>query len=92
MLEGSPLYHYRVMQVPVMLVHGEEDMRVDYEHSRRMVRMLNLAGRKPVMLSFKDGDHGYGEIDQIDQTYRGIAGFLEKFLGTPATESAAGSH
>lgn len=92
MLEGSPLYHYRDLQVPIMLVHGEEDMRVDYEHSRRLVRMLNLAGRKPVMLSFKEGDHSYGEIDQIDKTYRGIAGFLEKFLGAPATASVAGSH
>jgi dipeptidyl aminopeptidase/acylaminoacyl peptidase len=89
MLETSPLYHYRELQVPVMLVHGEQDMRVDYEHARRLVRMLNLAGHKPVMLSFKDGGHSYGDIEQIEKTYAGIAGFLERYLGaTPATLTA----
>jgi dipeptidyl aminopeptidase/acylaminoacyl peptidase len=89
MLAGSPVFHYRDVEVPVMLVHGEEDMRVDYEHARRMVRMLNLAGRRPVMLTFKDGEHSLGDLDQIDKTYRGIAGFLEKYLGAPTIVSAA---
>jgi len=86
MLAGSPLYQYRDLQVPLMLVHGEQDMRVDYEHVRRLVRMLNLGGQRPVMLSFAEGDHGYGDLDQIDKTYRGIAGFLETYLGAPAQQ------
>ena len=86
MLATSPLYHYREMQVPVMLVHGGEDMRVDYEHSRRLVRMLNMAGHKPVMLSFDKEGHGLAEIDDIDKAYSGIAGFLREYLdaGMPA--------
>jgi dipeptidyl aminopeptidase/acylaminoacyl peptidase len=86
MLATSPLYHYREMQVPVMLVHGGEDMRVDYEHSRRLVRMLNMAGHQPVMLSFDKEGHGLAEIDDIDKAYSGIAGFLREYLdaGMPA--------
>ena len=89
MMAGSPIYHYRDLQVPVMLVHGKEDDRVDYEHSRRLVRMLNLAGRKPVMISFDKGTHGWDDIEQIDAGYSGIAGFLEKYLGTPSAPHAA---
>jgi len=90
MLETSPLYRYREMQVPVMLVHGGEDMRVDYEHSRRLVRMLNLAGHKPVMLSFDKEGHGLSDIDDIDKAYSGIAGFLQQYLDptTPAGNAA----
>jgi pimeloyl-ACP methyl ester carboxylesterase len=90
MLETSPLYRYREMQVPVMLVHGGEDMRVDYEHSRRLVRMLNLAGHKPVMLSFDKEGHGLSDIDAIEKAYSGIAGFLQQYLDptTPAGNAA----
>jgi len=88
MLATSPLYRYRDFKVPVMLVHGREDERVDYEHSRRLVRMLNLAGRKPVMLSFDKEAHGLELPDDIDATYRGIAGFLQQYLGV-ATPPAA---
>ena len=85
MMANSPVYQYRSLKVPVMLVHGEEDLRVDYEHSRRLVRMLNLAGARPVSLTFAEGDHSLGDPDQIDATYRGVAGFLETYLGTAAT-------
>jgi dipeptidyl aminopeptidase/acylaminoacyl peptidase len=84
MLATSPLYHYREMRVPTMLVHGGEDVRVDYEHARRLVRMLNLAGHKPVMLSFDKEGHGLDDPDDIDKAYSGIAGFLQQYLGASA--------
>lgn len=89
MIASSPIYHYRDLQVPLMLVHGKEDDRVDYEHAKRLVRMLNLAGHKPVMISFDEGTHGWDDVAQIDKAYSGIAGFLEKYLGAPATGVAA---
>jgi dienelactone hydrolase len=91
MFATSPLYQYRDLQTPVMLVHGREDQRVDYEHARRLVRMLDMAGHKPVMLSFDDEGHGIQAIDHIDTTYTGIAGFLQQYLGiaTPPVATAA---
>ena len=87
MLAKSPIYHYQDLQVPLMLVHGKEDMRVDYEHARRLVRLLNLAGHRPVMLAFDEGGHGWKDIDEIDKAYSGIAGFLQQHLDT-ATSAA----
>ena len=84
MLATSPLYRYRALTVPVMLVHGREDQRVDYEHARRLVRMLNLAGNKPVMLSFDKEGHNWRDLNDIAKAYRGVAGFLQQHLGTPA--------
>jgi dipeptidyl aminopeptidase/acylaminoacyl peptidase len=85
MQASSPLYRYRELKAPVMLVHGEEDTRVDYEHARRLVRMLNLAGRPPVMLTFEDEGHGIDDIDHIEAAWSGIAGFLREHLDTPAS-------
>ena len=89
MLATSPLYRYRALTLPVMLVHGREDTRVDYEHARRLVRMLNLAGRPPVMLSFDNEGHNWRELGDIATAYRGVAGFLREHLGDSQPAAAA---
>lgn len=83
MQETSPLYRYQDIQVPVMLVHGLEDRRVDYEHTRRMLRMLDLAGRTPVGLEFAGEGHGFEKAENIEKLWNGVAGFLRQHLGDP---------
>lgn len=89
MQANSPLYRYRDLQVPVMLVHGREDFRVDFEHTRRLVRMLNLASRPPVVMAFIGEGHGLDEIANIDTAWTGIAGFLGQHLGPGSTAAPA---
>ena len=43
MRETSPLFRYRELETPVMLVHGGEDIRVDYEHTRRLPEFVQSA-------------------------------------------------
>jgi dipeptidyl aminopeptidase/acylaminoacyl peptidase len=85
----SPLFRYRELTAPVMLVHGGEDMRVDYEHTRRLVRLLALAGRPPVTLFFEDEGHGIGGGENRRKTWEGIAGFLREHLEDRAVPAAA---
>jgi dipeptidyl aminopeptidase/acylaminoacyl peptidase len=85
----SPLFRYQELTAPVMLVHGGEDMRVDYEHTRRLVRLLGLAGRPPVTLYFEDEGHGIGGEDNRRKTWEGIAGFLREHLDGPSAAAAA---
>jgi dipeptidyl aminopeptidase/acylaminoacyl peptidase len=89
----SPLYHFRDLKVPLMLVHGREDFRVDFEHTRRLVRMLNLAGNSPVVMAFADEGHGLDEIANIETAWNGIAGFLAEHLGPvlPVAEGTNGA-
>jgi dipeptidyl aminopeptidase/acylaminoacyl peptidase len=82
----SPLYRYQDLKVPVMLVHGQEDVRVDMEHTRRLVRLLNLAGRPPVLMSLANEGHGFEKLDSVDKSWTAIAGFLQEYLG--ATKGA----
>ncbi len=87
----SPLYHARELALPVMLVHGRDDRRVDFEHTRRLVRMLNLQGEPPVVLAFPDMGHAFDDPAAIDIAWTGIAGFLGTHLdvGMPAATAAA---
>ena len=94
MVENSPLYRTAELQLPVMLVHGTEDLRVDYEHTRRLVRMLNLAGRPPVLVTLEGAAHGLEKPEDIRTTWSGIAGFLRMHLeprGAGAAPDASGA-
>lgn len=81
MIETSPLYRYDEIRVPLMLVHGREDVRVDFEHTRRLVRLLNLDHRPPVVHAFADEGHAFANPKVLDIAWTGIAGFLKAHLG-----------
>lgn len=96
----SPLYRASELTLPVMLVHGRDDVRVDFEHTRRLVRMLNLENRTPVVLAIPGMGHSLEDPTVTDIVWTGIAGFLQQHLGAstvaasvaaPATSSKAGT-
>lgn len=76
----SPIYRYRELPMPVMFVHGTEDLRSDYEHTRRMVRMLNLAGNEPVLLTLDGEGHGHWSEKDQKTLWTAVAGFLRANL------------
>jgi dipeptidyl aminopeptidase/acylaminoacyl peptidase len=82
-IEHSPVYRYRDIVVPVMLVHGTEDWRVDYEHSQRLQRMLGMAGRAPVFLTLHGEAHSFMSLDVRLRQWRAIVGFLQQHLDPP---------
>ncbi len=83
MQSTSPLYHYDQIKTPLMLVHGLEDRRVDFEHSRRMLRMLDMAGHTPVGLLFAEEGHGFSKPEDLESLWNGVAGFLQTYLDEP---------
>jgi dipeptidyl aminopeptidase/acylaminoacyl peptidase len=85
----SPLYHASELTLPVMLVHGREDVRVDFEHTRRLVRMLNLENRPPVVMAIPNMGHSLDEPAMADVVWTGVAGFLQQYLGAPSAPAAA---
>jgi dipeptidyl aminopeptidase/acylaminoacyl peptidase len=89
MMRNSPIYRYRELKAPLMFVHGAEDARVDFEHMRRMVRMLNIAGVRPVALTLEKEGHTYDSWESLEATWGGIAGFLRRHLGDPLKPAAA---
>ncbi len=88
MVETSPLYRYRDLNIPIMLAHGQEDVRVDFEHMRRMQRMLDMRGKPPVGLVFADEGHGFSRKENIHALWSGIAGFLRQHLDAPPASVA----
>lgn len=89
LMDTSPLYRHDAMTTPLMLVHGTEDFRVDYEHARRIERLLALAGRPPVTLTLVGEGHGIDDAEQRVRAWNAIAAFLRQHLDGPAPAATA---
>ncbi len=82
LFEQSPVRHVDRIRAPLLLVHGQHDGRVSFEHARAMVAAMEKA-RKPVdTLFFTDETHGiYGEENRR-KYYDRVLAFLRTHLAT----------
>ena len=60
---GSPLRSPEKIKVPVLLVHGDDDIQVLVDHSRRMARALDGAKKKYELVIIKDGNHSLSRFE-----------------------------
>lgn len=86
LVQKSPVYRHRDITIPVMLVHGDDDMRVDPEQTRRMQRMLEMDGHPPVGMIIEGEGHSFENLTSIETLWRGIAGFLGEYLDDAAAK------
>ncbi|MEO8003233.1 MAG: prolyl oligopeptidase family serine peptidase [Arenimonas sp.] len=85
MKSEQPLYSYKKLTTPLLLIHGTMDYRVDYEHVARLQRMLTMAGNPPALLTLKSEGHGFTNLSSKKVSWGAIAGFLEQYLPRPST-------
>ncbi|MGH8105618.1 MAG: alpha/beta hydrolase family protein, partial [Arenimonas sp.] len=85
MKDEQPLYSYKKLNTPLLLIHGTVDYRVDYEHVVRLQRMLTLANNPPTLLTLKSEGHGFTNLASVKVSWSAIAGFLEQYLPRPQT-------
>jgi dipeptidyl aminopeptidase/acylaminoacyl peptidase len=80
LLEQSPVRHVDRIRVPLLLVHGQHDDRVSFEHARAMVAAMEKA-RKPIeTVFFSDETHGIHGDDNRREYYDRVLGFLRTHL------------
>lgn len=72
-LASSPLHFVSSASVPTLIIHGENDVLVAYEHSTRLHRKLNDLGIKNYFLSLPWATHGF------DYTLNGPGGQLSTY-------------
>jgi len=76
---GSPLKLASKIQAPVLLVHGEWDVSVDVDHSKRMARALD-SGKLDELVLIEDGDHSLIRSAWRKTLYEKLEAFLAKNL------------
>ncbi|MBS3896238.1 S9 family peptidase [Silanimonas sp.] len=80
----SPAYNIDRIRVPVMLVHGERDLRVPMSQFRILERRLAEAGRpvEETVLEAREG-HGFFDFQNQVDLYTRIEAFLDRHIGNP---------
>ena len=83
---NSAIDHVDKFNVPVLIVHGEDDKRVPVKNAEEMRDALQKAG-KPVeyMTRPKEG-HGFFKEENNTERYKITEAFLLKYLGPGATK------
>jgi dipeptidyl aminopeptidase/acylaminoacyl peptidase len=79
--EVSPLKSAHLIKAPVLLMHGENDMRVPIEHSERMLKALQRSGKQVEWIPFRFEGHGVGLMDNRLQYLKALGTFFDKHLG-----------
>lgn len=78
--ELSPLYNAERLDVPVLLAHGEDDLRVDIEQSYRMAARLRQLGRDLTWKAMPGQRHAFKDWQAAYDYYSGLGDFLESRL------------
>src|SRR5262245_59959691 len=86
---GSPLRAVDKIQVPVLLVHGDNDIQVSVDHSKRMAKALDRENKKYELVVIKDGNHSLSRYEWRETLLTKLDGFLSKNAPVPAATTAA---
>jgi dipeptidyl aminopeptidase/acylaminoacyl peptidase len=96
--ERSPVHNASRIEIPILLVHGKEDVRADYQHAKRMKAALE-ANKKPLEWMALSGEghvnnyqgtlpgegHGIYDEETRREVYEKLLAFLERNLRMSAS-------
>ena len=86
---NSAIDHVDKFNVPVLIIHGEDDKRVPIKNAEEMRDALQKAGKTVEWMTRPKEGHGfYKEENNVDR-YKITATFLEKYLGPGAPTATA---
>jgi dipeptidyl aminopeptidase/acylaminoacyl peptidase len=76
----SPIHHAQAISVPVLLIHGKEDWRADFEHAKNMKAALETSKKSFEWMVLSREGHGVYDEASRREMYERILGFLDKHL------------
>lgn len=78
--ERSPVYHVDKLKAALLIVHGEEDVRVPIDNAYLLEEKLKEAGKEYDTFYRPDG-HGFQKVEYRVESFEKILDFLEEHIG-----------
>ena len=82
-VDHSPLTHVSSIHTPLLIVHGESDLRCNIIESEQLFVALKRLGRDVTFVRMPDAGHGFGGVGRPRQRlerFRLILDWLAKYL------------
>jgi dipeptidyl aminopeptidase/acylaminoacyl peptidase len=73
----SPVAHINAVNVPILLIHGEDDTVVPFEQSQAMLSALKRAGKPGQLVTLKHEDHWLSRSETRLQMLQATVDFLK---------------
>jgi TonB family protein len=73
----SPLQQAARLKVPVLVAHGEQDVNVPVEHSRKLIAALSRRGAPVQAAFYPESGHEFGRTEDSLDFMRRVEAFLE---------------
>ena len=83
-LHHSPITYASNVQTPVLLLHGEDDLRCPIEQSEQYFVALKRLGKTVEFVRFPNSTHRFrkmGHPSMIVEYYRLLLGWLDRYIG-----------
>ena len=81
LMQGSPLQNASRIKVPVLMFHGDYDINVGVDQSRKMEKELQKAGKKVEYVEYKDHDHQLDNSEVRGDMLNRIGNLLQSTIG-----------
>ena len=80
--EQSPIHHADKIRAAIMLIHGDEDLRVPGYHAKELRKALEKAQKDFEWLYFDDVRHGARSAENRIEIYTKLVEFLDQHIGS----------
>jgi dipeptidyl aminopeptidase/acylaminoacyl peptidase len=87
----SPEKHADRVQAPVLIEHGDEDIRVPIGHAKRMTHALEAAGKPVWTRWFRKEAHGFRYLDDQRLFLADLLTFLDRYIAPTPSPAASGA-
>ena len=77
---GSPTRGAAKIKAPVLLIHGDNDVQVSIDQSKRMAHVLDSERKKYELVVIKDGNHSLSRYEWREKLYTKLEAFLAENL------------
>lgn len=78
--ETSPVRMAEKVKIPILLIHGDDDVVVPVEQSRVMARALKKHGKPHEYIELEEGTHYLDYLPHRQQTFEAMEKFLQTHL------------
>ena len=78
------MLHAGRILAPLLIAHGDDDVRVPIGHSERLMKAMDKARRGYEWLPFKDEGHGLARAQSREQFAQRLLDFLDRHIGPQA--------
>ena len=78
--DNSPINNVDAIKIPILLVHGDQDLVVPISHSKRMASKLKKARKQHEFVVLKDGNHYLSSESNRIRFLREIDSFLARHM------------